>query len=125
VAIQLDVSSENVDKIAAGIVMRQRNEFFGVWHTLILHLYVIPRKEGDKDGNKKGFIAGSLDEQPFRAWPYGLDRNGNADGDEPFGYTSHTGCTYFKFGIYGDPETDPWTVIVDRFRRGGTKEDVK
>jgi hypothetical protein len=124
-AIQLDVSSLNVHKIAVGEVMRHSGNFFGVWHSLIIHTNVIPRAEGDRDTAKKGFVEGFLDKQAFSAPPYGLDDKGNADVDDPFGYPPLTGCTYFKFGIYGDPTTDPWNVIVDRFRRGATRADVE
>ena len=36
---------------------------------------------------------------------------------EPFGYRAFFGCNYFKFGLYTDKISEPWTILIDRFRR--------
>ena len=124
VAVELSVSSQNVGKISAGSVLMKPEVFFGNWHTLLIHTYVDPRLEGDRDPNKKGFVESFLDTEAFRSEPYGME-NGAPSWDEPFGYTAEVGCDYFKFGIYGDPAAPAWNIIVDRFRRGSSRQDVE
>jgi len=123
-ATQLTVSSVNVKRIAVGAVLRDPDDFYGTWHTLLIHAYVDPRAEGDADANKKGFVEGFLDRQAFRRDPYGF-ANGKPKWNEPFGYPRLKGCDYFKFGLYGDPTVVPWNVLIDRFRRGTTRQDVE
>ncbi|MFO1056062.1 MAG: heparin lyase I family protein [Dongiaceae bacterium] len=123
--VLMAASSVNVGKIPFGLIMQESDIFFGNWHSLLLHVYVDPRVEGNESPAIRGYLDGSLDGEPFAPTPYGLGSDGKPNPYDPFGYPTLTGCTYLKFGIYGDPDKEPWTVIVDRFRRGATKDDVK
>src|SRR5262249_22356420 len=52
----LSVSLSNTKRISVGSVQMEPEDFFGVWHTLLIHAYVDPRAEGDHDPNKRGLV---------------------------------------------------------------------
>src|SRR3712207_1887 len=105
--------------------MRQPTDFFDQWHTLVIHAKVVPRLESEPLGNEVGFIEGFLNDAPFQKVAYGLTPDAKSNPYEPFGYPSLKGCTYFKFGLYGDHGMQEWSVLVDRFRRGSSRSDVQ
>ena len=125
IGLQLAVSSDDVRKISVGQLMRHRGPFLDRWHDVLLHVKVVPRG-AELQPADVGFVEGWLDGQPFVKGRYGMvDETGAPDVAEPFGYTGLVGCTYFKYGIYRDSQSDPWTIGFDRFRRGATREAVE
>jgi hypothetical protein len=133
-ALQLNVSSAYVEKIPIGIAMRKRSEFFDKWHKVMLNTRVVPRDEGEFIGNtpveEAGFVQGYFDGAKVKNIPYGQMENEDTGKIqihpfEPFGYRTFYGCNYFKFGLYTDEIPEPWTILIDRFRRGGKRTDVE
>lgn len=125
IGVQLAVSSDDVRKISVGQLMRHRGPFLDRWHDVLLHVKVVPRR-AEPPPTDVGFVEGWLDGQPFVKGRYGMvDETGAPDVAEPFGYTGLVGCTYFKYGIYRDSQSAPWTIGFDRFRRGATRQSVE
>lgn len=125
IGVQLAVSSDDVRKISVGQLMRHRGPFLDRWHDVLLHVKVVPGDAGFPPDDV-GFVEGWLDGQPFIKGLYGMvDETGGPDVAEPFGYAGLVGCTYFKYGIYRDSQTAPWTIAFDRFRRGATRQSVE
>jgi hypothetical protein len=125
IGVQLAVSSDDVRKISVGQLMRHRGPFLDRWHDVLLHVKVAPRGAG-LPTDDVGFVEGWLDGRPFIKGRYGMvDETGAPDVAEPFGYSGLVGCTYFKYGIYRDSQSEPWTIGFDRFRRGATRQSVE
>ena len=121
--LQLAVAGDQVRKNTVGQLMRQRGPFLDRWHEVVLHAKVMPQGNRSDDA---GFVEGWLDGQPFANGLYGvLDGKGTVDPAEPFGYAGLVGCTYFKYGIYRDLRPEPWSIALDGFRRGATRESVE
>jgi len=124
IGLQLAVSSDDVRKISVGQLMRHRDQFLDRWHDVLLHVKIVPRGE-NLQPTDVGFVEGWLDRQPFVKGRYGMvDETGQPDAAEPFGYAGLVGCTYFKYGIYRDSQSEPWTIAFDSFRRGTTRQSV-
>jgi Polysaccharide lyase len=124
IGLQLAVSSDDVRKISVGQLMRHRDQFLDRWHDVLLHVKIVPRGE-NLQPTDVGFVEGWLDRQPFVKGRYGMvDETGQPDAAEPFGYAGLVGCTYFKYGIYRDRQSEPWTIAFDSFRRGTTRQSV-
>lgn len=121
--LQLAVAGDNARKVPVGQLMQPRDRFLDRWHDVLLHAKVMPA--GSVVGNS-GYVEGWLDGKPFTTGLYGvMDDKGTFDPAEPFGYAGLVGCTYFKYGIYRDSQSEPWTIAFDHFRRGATRQSVE
>ncbi|MEZ5833369.1 MAG: heparin lyase I family protein [Dongiaceae bacterium] len=121
--LQLAVAGDRVRKATVGKLMQLRTPFLDRWHAVLLHVKIMPPSALMQG---VGFVEGWLDGQPFAKGLYGVqDGNGTVDATETFGYAGLVGCTYFKYGIYRDSQSEPWSIAFDRFRRGATRTSVE
>jgi hypothetical protein len=121
--LQLAVAGDDTRKVSVGQLMQPRDQFLDRWHEVVLHAKVMP---AGAIAGKSGYVEAWLDGRPFSTDLYGvMDDEGTVDPAEPFGYAGLVGCTYFKYGIYRDSQSEPWTIAFDRFRRGATRQSVE
>jgi Polysaccharide lyase len=86
------------------ILFEEKADIRGRWNQLIYHLRLTPQPDG--------FL---------RAWFNGrqvVDYRG------PLGYPDDLDRVYFKIGLYRDSLAVPMTMLLARFRRGGTRAEV-